>query len=118
AILMSNRVLLVDDDSGLCEMLEKYLGKFGFQVVSAGDTQEAFVKLSQFEFHLIILDIMLPGRNGFEICQEIRRESNLPILFLSARGEVSDRVVGLEFGADDFLPKPFEPRELVARIQT
>jgi DNA-binding response OmpR family regulator len=113
-------LLLIDDDLELGEMLCEYLARFGYPVVhyAEGSQIRERMRAEKLNPALIILDIMLPGQNGFEICKELRQESNTPIIFLSARGEVTDRVVGLELGADDYLPKPFEPRELVARIQT
>ncbi len=114
----NKRLLIIDDDFELCEMLSSYLKTFEYIVEFCTDPNEGFLALSQKDFDLIILDIMLPKQNGFEVCKKIRIESNTPIIFLSARGEVSDRIVGLEIGGDDFMRKPFEPRELVARIES
>jgi DNA-binding response OmpR family regulator len=99
-------------------LLRKYLKQFGIHLECAGDADEGFRKLARFEPDLLLLDIMLPGKDGFEICREVRRSSQIPIIMLTARGDVVDRVSGLEIGADDYIGKPFEPRELVARIQT
>lgn len=112
------RILVIDDDQELNEILTEYLKKFGFEVSTANRYEAGLSLFRNFKPHLVVLDIMMPGKNGFEVCKEIRKESNTPILFLSARGEVNDRIVGLELGGDDYLPKPYEPRELVARIQS
>ena len=110
-------VLLIDDDVELCSMLTEYLGKNGFQVKTAhrGDTGLRAAK--QRPWALILLDVMLPGMDGFEVLKRIRAESSVNVLLLTARGEDVDRIVGLEIGADDYLPKPFNPRELLARMR-
>ncbi|MGK0290705.1 MAG: DNA-binding response OmpR family regulator [bacterium] len=110
-------ILVIDDDRKLTGLLEEYLSKYGFQVTSANHPHDGLRLLDQETYGLIILDVMLPEMDGFEVCREIRKKSSIPIIMLTARGEVTDRIVGLEIGADDYLPKPFEPRELVARIQ-
>lgn len=112
------KVLLIDDDRKHSELLRAYLKKFGITLECAGDAGEGLLKLARCEPDLLLLDVMLPGRDGFEICREVRKTSNIPIIMLTARGDVFDRISGLEIGADDYVPKPFEPRELVARIQT
>lgn len=112
------RVLLIDDDRKHSELLKAYLQQFGIALDCAGDAVEGFRKLSRSDPDLLLLDIMLPGRDGFDICREVRKSSRIPIIMLTARGDVIDRVSGLELGADDYIGKPFEPRELVARIQT
>ncbi|MGI9204003.1 MAG: response regulator transcription factor [Woeseiaceae bacterium] len=112
------RALLIDDDKKHSELLRNYLKQFGIALDCAGDSSEGFRKLSRTDPDLLLLDVMLPGKNGFEICREVRRSSQIPIIMLTARGDVVDRVSGLEIGADDYIGKPFEPRELVARIQT
>ena len=112
------RILLIDDDAALGEPLAAYFARFGFELVQALRPSEGLALLRQDGFDAAILDVMLPEQDGFSLCRAIRRESDLPLLMLTARGEVMDRVVGLELGADDYLPKPFEPRELVARLQT
>ncbi len=114
---MQKRLLIIDDDPKLNRLLAAFLAEFGFRVASAVTPGEGLKKLHQDKPCLVILDVMLPEKNGFELCREIRRDSNIPIIMLTARGDPMDRVVGLELGADDYLPKPFEPRELVARIQ-
>ena len=112
------RVLLIDDDERHSELLREYLGRFGIELVCAGDAEEGLRLFDQQRPDLLLLDVMLPGRDGFDICREVRKTSNVPIIMLTARGDVIDRVSGLELGADDYIGKPFEPRELVARIQT
>jgi DNA-binding response OmpR family regulator len=111
-------VLIVDDDRKLGRLLTDYLAKFGLKGVSAVHPDEAVRFLRREVPDIVILDVMLPGKDGFEMCKEIRKDYSVPIIMLTARGEVADRVLGLELGADDYLPKPFEPRELVARIQS
>lgn len=111
------KIILIDDDNALAEPLETYFARFGFQLISADTPSAGLEKLASEQPELVILDVMLPEMDGFEVCRLIRKSSDIPIIMLTARGEVTDRVVGLELGADDYLPKPFEPRELVARIQ-
>jgi DNA-binding response OmpR family regulator len=115
---LKKTILIIDDDEKLNRLLRDYLGKEGYLVLTATHPDDGLKKLKSRAPDLIILDIMLPDLNGFEVCKIIRRSSAVPILMLTARGEVTDRVVGLELGADDYLAKPFEPRELVARIQS
>lgn len=112
------RILLIDDDTDLGPPLAAYFRRFGLELVQAFAPSEGLGLLRAGGFDAAILDVMLPEMDGFELCRTIRRESELPIVMLTARGDVMDRVVGLELGADDYLPKPFEPRELVARLQT
>jgi two-component system, OmpR family, response regulator len=118
---MSN-ILLIDDDAQLGEPLAAYFSRFDLKLVQAVRPSAGLALLRQGarqgSFDAAILDVMLPEMDGFDLCRTIRKESDIPIVMLTARGEVMDRVVGLELGADDYLPKPFEPRELVARIQT
>ena len=111
------RVLIVDDDEKLTALLVEYLGRFGFTVKTAAHPDAGLRSLRADPPDIVILDVMLPGIDGFAVCRKVRETSAVPIIMLTARGEVTDRVVGLEMGADDYLPKPFEPRELVARIQ-
>ncbi|MGH9428344.1 MAG: response regulator, partial [Terriglobia bacterium] len=111
-------ILIIDDDRSLNELLKTYLGQFGMQVITAVHPDEGLTLLRTQAPALVILDVMLPDRDGFSLCREVRKESTVPILMLTARGELADRVAGLELGADDYLPKPFEPRELVARMQS
>jgi len=111
------RVLIIDDDERLDALLTEYLGRFDFSVTSATDADAGLRALRSVQPDILILDVMLPGMDGFAICRKVRESSAVPIIMLTARGDVMDRIVGLELGADDYLPKPFEPRELVARIQ-
>ncbi|MEM7502168.1 MAG: response regulator transcription factor [Pseudomonadota bacterium] len=112
------RILLIDDDKRHSELLQTFLERFGITMDAAETAGEGLTKLKQAEYDLLLLDVMLPGRDGFEVCREVRKSSDIPIIMLTARGDVIDRVSGLELGADDYIGKPFEPRELVARIQT
>ena len=111
------RVLLVDDDQALCRLIKKGLGSKGFKVHTVHDGREGLVAAEQEEWDAIILDVMLPGLSGFDLLRKIRRRSHVPILMLTVRGEEQDRVTGLEMGADDYLPKPFSIRELLARLK-
>lgn len=111
------KVLLIDDDKKHSDLLQAYFKRFGINLLCAADANEGFKKLQREEPDLLLLDVMLPGKDGFEICREVRKTSNMPIIMLTARGDVIDRVSGLELGADDYIGKPFEPRELVARVQ-
>jgi OmpR family response regulator RpaB len=111
------QILLIDDDQALAAPLKEYFTRYGLNLKSATTPSQGFEYLKTSKTDLIVLDIMLPEIDGFEVCRKIRKSSNIPILMLTARGEVMDRVIGLELGADDYLAKPFEPRELVARIQ-
>ena len=113
-----HRILLIDDDEGLAAPLATYLRRFDMQLDAATRPSAGLQRLRQTHYDAAILDVMLPEMDGFELCRAIRNTSDLPIIMLTARGEVMDRVVGLEMGADDYLPKPFEPRELAARLQT
>ena len=113
-----NRILLIDDDENLGPPLTTYFQRFEIQLVHATRPSAGLAQLRGGGFDAAILDVMLPEMDGFELCRTIRKDSDIPIIMLTARGEVMDRIVGLEIGADDYLPKPFEPRELVARIQT
>ena len=112
------KILLIDDDRKHSELLKSYLKQFGMTLDCAGSAEEGLNKFARSEPDLLLLDVMLPGKDGFEVCREVRKTSRVPIIMLTARGDVFDRVSGLEIGADDYVAKPFEPRELVARIQT
>ncbi len=116
-IVRTHNLLIIDDDDALNRLLEEYLGKFGHRLTSATTAAQGLRALQQ-QPDLLILDIMLPDQDGLSLCRDIRREHDLPIIMLTARGDVTDRIVGLELGADDYLAKPFEPRELVARIDS
>ena len=115
---MADTILIIEDDSDLQELLKGYLGGFGYHVHVEGHPEEGLLVFEAMSPDLVILDIMLPDMNGFDVCRNLRRSSQVPVLMLTARGDVMDRVAGLEIGADDYLAKPFEPRELVARIQS
>src|SRR5277367_4651392 len=111
------RVLLVDDDRELCQMLTEYLSAEHFEVKSVHDGSDALAELQAGDFEILILDVMLPSMGGFEVLRKLGASYETPILMLTARGDDVDRIVGLELGADDYLSKPFNPRELVARIR-
>lgn len=113
-----SKILLIDDDEQLGPPLATYFERYDLQLEQVTHPQQGLDALQQNDYQLVILDIMLPDMDGFDVCRELRKTSDIPIMMLTARGEVMDRVIGLELGADDYLPKPFEPRELVARIQT
>ena len=112
-----DRILIIDDDVELCGLVGEYLESEGFLVEAVYDGERGLERARQDSYVLIVLDVMLPGMNGFEVLRHIRSSSRIPVLLLTARGEEVDRIVGLEIGADDYLPKPFNPRELVARIR-
>jgi two-component system response regulator CpxR len=112
-----DRILLIDDDKELCALLSEYLQSEGFAVEAVHDGERGLEKALTSDAALVVLDVMLPGRNGFDVLRQLRQQSRQPVLLLTARGEEVDRIVGLEIGADDYLPKPFNPRELVARIR-
>src|SRR5213082_4120307 len=112
-----DRILVIDDDVELCTLVGEYLAPEGFLVECAHDGKRGLEAAVTGEHLLIVLDVMLPGMNGFDVLRRIRGKSRVPVLLLTARGEDVDRIVGLEIGADDYLPKPFNPRELVARIR-
>ncbi len=111
------RILVVDDDESIAELVTLYLTKECYSTDIASDGEEALEKFRSFEPNLVLLDIMLPGVDGYEVCREIRKTSSVPIIMLSAKGEVFDKVLGLELGADDYIMKPFDPKELVARCK-
>lgn len=111
-------VLLIDDDEKLAPLLIEYCARYDITISAALKPSAGIAKLKNTHFDAVILDVMLPEMDGFEVCRTIRSTSDIPVIMLTARGDVTDRVVGLEIGADDYLPKPFDPRELVARINT
>jgi DNA-binding response OmpR family regulator len=115
--MSTTRVLIIDDDERLNAVLAEYLAGFGFTVSAASHPDAGLRAIRADPPDLLILDVMLPGMDGLAVCRKVRETSRLPIIMLTARGDVTDRIVGLELGADDYLPKPFEPRELVARMQ-
>lgn len=113
----TSKILLVDDDLKFCRLTADYLGRFGFAVSLANDGQEALTKLEKDGFDAVVLDVMMPGMDGFEVLKRIRDRCDTPVLMLTALGDETDRIVGLEIGADDYLPKTFSPRELLARLR-
>jgi two-component system response regulator CpxR len=112
-----NRILIIDDDEELCELVAEYLTVEGFEAEAVHDGESGLQKALSNEYDLITLDVMLPKKNGFDVLRELRQTSKIPVLMLTARGDDMERIVGLEIGADDYLPKPFNPRELVARLR-
>ena len=117
AASMSSKIMVVDDEAHIVELARLYLTREGYEVEGVGDGAQAVSRFGQLKPDLVILDIMLPGTDGLTICKEIRKQSQVPIIMLTARDEVTDKVVGLEVGADDYLTKPFHPQELVARAK-
>ena len=111
------KILVVEDEQRMRDLLSLYLVREGYKVVEAGDGQAALAKFSREEFSLVLLDVMLPGLDGWAVCQQIRQKSDVPIIMLTARGEEIDRVTGFELGVDDYVVKPFSPRELIMRIK-
>lgn len=114
---MGERILLIEDDPRLAEMLSEYLGQAGLQVTTAALGATALDRVRSAEYDALVLDLMLPDMDGLELCRQLRTTSDTPVLMLTARGDAIDRIIGLELGADDYLPKPFEPRELLARLR-
>ncbi len=114
---MADRILMIDDDARLAGMVSDYLGGAGFRLTTVGTAREGEARLKREAYDAVILDLMLPDADGLDLCRRLRAQSDVPILMLTARGEPMDRVVGLEIGADDYLAKPFEPRELQARLR-
>ncbi|NVO17152.1 MAG: response regulator transcription factor [Rhodoplanes sp.] len=114
---MTDHILLIEDDARLAEMVKSYLGQAGFDVTVAATGQAGITLHGRHTFDALVLDLMLPDIDGLEVCRTIRAKARTPILMLTARGDAMDRVIGLEVGADDYLPKPFEPRELLARLK-
>lgn len=114
---MANKILIVDDDANICELLRLYLEKDGFDTVVASDGEQALDFASKVSPDLILLDIMLPKLDGWQVCREIRKTMNTPIIMLTAKGETFDKILGLELGADDYVSKPFDTKEVVARIK-
>ncbi len=112
------RILVIDDDHELCDLLQEYLEPEGFEIHAVHDGKKGLEKALSETFDLVVLDIMLPEQNGFEVLRNLRNTSEVPVIMLTARGDDVDRIVGLEMGADDYLPKPFNPRELTARIRS
>lgn len=115
--MKSKKILVVDDEAQITELITSYLEREGYQVATAADGEEALEVYRKEQPDLILLDLMLPKLNGYEVCREIRAESRVPIIMLTARDEEPDKIVGLELGADDYITKPFSPREVVARVR-
>ena len=111
------KILIADDDRNICELLRMYLEKDGFSVVIAGNGEEALQKFDEEEPDLLLLDVMMPRLDGWQDCRELRKKSECPIIMITAKGETFDKVLGLELGADDYVVKPFEPKEIIARIK-
>lgn len=111
------RILIVDDDNNIAELVSLYLVKECFETLIVNDGESAVKEFDDFEPNLVLLDLMLPGMDGYQVCRELRSKSSTPIIMLSAKGEVFDKVLGLELGADDYIEKPFDPKELVARVK-
>ena len=114
---MAERILMIEDDASLASMVGEYLRGAGMRVEAAHDASSGLAALSRLNPDAVVLDVMLPDLDGFEVCRRIRARSDVPVLMLTARGDDTDRIVGLELGADDYLPKPFNPRELLARLR-
>jgi two-component system, OmpR family, phosphate regulon response regulator OmpR len=114
---MAERILLVEDDPRLAEMLSEYLGQAGYRIHVAALGAAALKQLAEAKYDAVVLDLMLPDMDGLDLCRQLRTTSDTPVLMLTGRGDAVDRIVGLELGADDYLPKPFEPRELLARLR-
>lgn len=113
---MDYKILIVDDDSNICELLRLYLEKDGFSTVVANDGEQAVEYAAKYSPDLILLDIMLPKLDGWQVCREIRKKSNVPIIMITAKGETIDKIIGLDLGADDYIVKPFDAKEVIARI--
>jgi two-component system, OmpR family, response regulator CpxR len=114
---MNQRVLLIDDDAELCELVTRFMAGEGFEIDASTEGARGVPRALSGEYRLVLLDVMMPDMNGFEVLRRIRAESRIPVLMLTARGDTLDRVLGLEMGADDYLPKPFDPPELAARVR-
>ena len=111
------KILIADDDKNICELLKMYLEKEDYEVVTAGNGEEAIAKFDSENPDLILLDVMMPKLDGWQVCRELRKKSECPIIMITAKGETFDKVLGLELGADDYVVKPFEPKEIIARIK-
>lgn len=111
------KILMIDDDLSLCESLASYFHQFELELIYANTPSEGFLQLEDSSPQLLLLDVMMPEMDGFAVCKQVRQDYSLPIIMLTARGQLSDKITGLDLGADDYMAKPFEPRELVARVQ-
>ena len=116
-MISKTRVLVIDDDVNICELIRLYMEKDGYEVQTVYNGRSGIEAFGEFTPSIVVLDIMLPGVDGWQVCREIRKTSNIPIIMLTAKGETFDKVLGLELGADDYMVKPFEPKELVARVK-
>ena len=116
-MVVKQKILIVDDDNNIAELISLYLTKECFETMIVNDGESALAALDSFQPNLILLDIMLPGIDGYQVCREVRTKSSIPIIMLSAKGEIFDKVLGLELGADDYMEKPFDSKELVARAK-
>lgn len=114
---MDSKILVVDDDANICKLISLYLKKEGYNIKTAGNGEAAISMLKSEEFDLMVLDVMMPRKDGFEVLREVRQFSNIPVIMLTARSETIDRIQGLDAGADDYITKPFEPQELILRIR-
>ena len=112
-----DKVLIVDDDKNICDLLRLYLEKEGYSVILSHDGEEAVVKFNALKPDIVLLDVMLPGLDGWQVCREIRKKSNIPILMITAKSDTFDKVLGLELGVDDYIVKPFDSKEVIARIK-
>lgn len=115
--MVESKILVVDDDNNICDLIEIYLQKEGYKVYKAHNGKEALKLFGEKQVDIIVLDVMMPQMDGYEVLKELRKNSQVPVLMLTAKGETFDRVLGLELGADDYMVKPFEPKELIARIR-
>ena len=115
--MANEKILVVDDDTNICELLRLYLTKEGYQVTTANDGKEGLEKFNQLKPDMVLLDVMMPRMDGLEVCRRIRKLGNTPVMMLTAKGETFDKVLGLELGADDYMVKPFDTKEVVARIK-
>ena len=115
--MANEKILVVDDDANICELLRLYLTKEGYQVTTAGDGEEGMERFNQTKPDMVLLDVMMPKMDGLEVCRRIRKQGNTPVMMLTAKGETFDKVLGLELGADDYMVKPFDAKEVVARIK-
>ena len=111
--MANEKILVVDDDTNICELLRLYLTKEGYQVTTANDGEEGLEKFNQIKPDMVLLDVMMPGLDGLEVCRRIRAAGNTPVMMLTAKGETFDKVLGLELGADDYMVKPFDTKEVI-----
>src|SRR5699024_9249647 len=117
AIMAATKILIADDDKNICELLRLYLAKEGYETILAYDGEQAIQAAEKEKPDMILLDVMMPGKDGWEVCREVRKMGNTPVIMLTAKGETYDKILGLELGADDYVVKPFDTKEVVARIK-